>query len=196
MAERLEEEGYIAHWDARLGRGHIRAALPAPAMLPFSAEDLKPASLQPRLGMAVRFTRAGGPTGDRALAVRPWLPDERATGTSGRRARRPVFQATGAAPLEALPVDPLQGDSDGTGARPRSMRTPAGRDRFDAALDELGPQPTRPAPLAPVPAAGRSGVRAARTPRSTLPRWLAWAGLAALLAAGLGLLAGWIGARP
>lgn len=202
MPERHDEEGYIAHWDARQGRGHIRAALPTPAMLPFSRADLQPATLQPRLGMAVRFTRQAGPTGDRALAVRPWAPDPAVAGAAGRRARRPVFQATGAAPLGALPVDPLQDDSARDardGSRMRPVRGAQGRstagEGFDAALDPLGPQPTRPAPLTPPVTVGRSAGRAGPSRRITLPRWLVLAALAALLATGLGLLLGWIGAR-
>lgn len=202
MPDRPDEEGYIAYWDARLGRGHIRAALPAPAMLPFSRDDLQPTALQPRLGMAVRFTRRSGPSGDQALTVRPWVPDEVPPGGSARRSRRPVFQATGAAPLGALPIDPLQGES---GPGERRLRhtdradpkqgSASPRYDLDAALDEPGPQPTRPAPLTPVATLAGSGGRTGRRPRRALPRRLWIATLAIVLATGLGLLLGIFGSR-
>lgn len=167
-----DEEGYICRWDPAAGRGAIRASRTPGVDLPFEAADLRLAPQAPRLGMAVVFQRVAvpqtvqsGKPSDRAIAIRPWASVQGAlTAASGRRARRPVFQATGAASLTPA-EDPL------AGARTALI----GREA--APLNGI----TRPSPL---PDASMRGSSRPFHPTPAWPGALALAAYGALLAAG------------
>lgn len=158
------EEGYICRWDPATGRGAIRASQTPGLELPFSSSDLQLAPLAPRLGMAVVFQRSE----NRALAIRPWASSLGDAGTgSARRQRRPIFQATGAAPLSGLD-DPLS-----VAKTAKASRT--GQEA--AAVAGI----TRPAPLHEASPHG-SSLQSLSTP--VWPGALALAAYVALLAAG------------
>lgn len=166
------EEGYICRWDPAGGRGAIRASRTPGIDLPFEAADLRLGPQAPRLGMAVVFQRTaapappGGHASERAVAIRPWASaqGDLAAG-SGRRTRRPVFQATGAAALTPL-EDPL------------AVAKTALTGREAAPLNGI----TRPSPLPEAPMEGSS--RPFFHPTPAWPGALALAAYGALLAAG------------